>query len=269
MEHREVQQLADAFVTDQLPVDTAAAVVAHLERCPMCRAEVDGLRRLRAATRTAFERAPELAPRPDFAASLASRLRAEAAPRPTLIGRRRWLAVAASAIVSVGAGWGWREWSLARLRDLARLAVGDHRWCALTFKLAERPISLNEAGRRFGEAAAYARLETLEPSSAVLSGGALQIVERHSCVFEGQRFTHLVMRYKGEAVSLLIADDRSHGPWGPGDSPAPLPATDGFQVATFRGARRAVFVVSSLAAADVEDVARAMADPVLQALSEA
>lgn len=78
MECREVRPLAEAFVSEQLLMETTQAVVAHLERCPVCRAEIDGLRRLRSATRSAIERSPHLAMRPLFRVALATRLQAEA-----------------------------------------------------------------------------------------------------------------------------------------------------------------------------------------------
>jgi len=85
IECREVRQLAEAFVSEQLLVETTHAIVAHLERCPACRAEVAGLRRLRAAGRSAFTNAPDLAPRPEFLSTLTARLQTEATrqqPRP-------------------------------------------------------------------------------------------------------------------------------------------------------------------------------------------
>ena len=141
-------------------------------------------------------------------------------------------------------------WS-ASLSALMHAAVGDHRFCALTFKLAERPIPLDEAARRYG--GVYRRLDTVEPSTDTLSGGPLRIVERHSCVFDGRRFAHIVLRYKDTAVSLLVTDDPRPGvAWAPDfamidEHPSPLPSADGFHVASFRGPRHVVFVVSSLA----------------------
>ena len=83
MECREARQLAEAFVSEQLLVETTRAIVAHLERCPACRAEVEGLRRARGATRVGVRcGAVDLAPRPEFAASSTSRLQAEAVRRP-------------------------------------------------------------------------------------------------------------------------------------------------------------------------------------------
>lgn len=270
MECREVRQLAGAFVSEQLLVETTQAVVAHLERCPACRAEVEGLQRLRAATRSAFEGAPDLAAPPEFAVALTSRLQTEGARhRATSTPRRLWLAVAASVLLVAGAGFGWREWSASGILALVHAAVGDHRFCALTFKLAEAPIPLDEAARRYGEV--NQRLETIEPSATTLTGGPLQIVERHSCIFDGRRFAHIVLQYKDETVSLLVTDDPRGALWGElagtNATPSELPATDGFHVASFRGARHAVFVVSSLNDDDVQEVARAMVGPVSRALA--
>jgi hypothetical protein len=277
MECREVRQLAEAFVSEQLLVETTQAVVAHLERCPACRAEVEGLRRLRAATRSALDGAADLAIDPEFAAALTSRLQAEAArPWSLRSPRRRWMAIAASVVLIAGAGWGLREWSASGLSTLMRAAVGDHRFCALTFKLAEPPIPLQEAARRHG--GVYALFETVEPSTATLTGGTLVILERHSCVFDGRRFAHIVLRYRNEMVSLLVtdlvADDVRPGGalWGRltmTGTPIELPATDGFQVVAFRGPRHAVFVVSALSHEDVQEVAQAMAGPVSRALAGA
>jgi anti-sigma factor RsiW len=264
MECREVRQLAEAFVSEQLLVETTQAVVAHLERCPACRAEIEGLRRLRAATRSAFERAAELSVHPEFATKLESRLRLEAARPPArLITRRGWLSLAAS--LAVAAAWGLREWSTSSVSALLHAVVGDHRYCALTFKLTEPPISLEDAARRYGEV--YRAFETVEPSTTTLSGGPLRVLERHSCVFDERRFVHLVLGYKDEKISLLVsalpADGTSDA------TLSELPSTDGFHVVSFRGPRHAVFVVSSLNDKDMQEVARAMMEPVSRALASA
>ena len=148
MECREVRQLAEAFISEQLLVETTHAIVAHLERCPACRAEVAGLRRLQAASRSAFANAPDLAARPEFISSLSARLQAEATrQRPTRW--TAWLGMAASLFLVLGLVFGVREWSMSNLSALLHAAVGDHRFCALDFKLAEPPITLEEAARRF------------------------------------------------------------------------------------------------------------------------
>ncbi len=254
-------------MSEQLLVETTHAVVAHLERCPNCRAEFEGLRRLRAATRSAFAQAPDLRIRPEFVVELRSKLAAEAArQRARRMPRRRWLALAASLVA--GAAWGWREWSASSESALVDTAVGDHRFCALTFKLTEQPIPLEEAARRYGRI--YRAFETVEPSTATLSGGPLQILERHSCVFEGRRFIHIVLGYKDEKVSLLVTEDVRAADGTQTDATlSSLRANGGFQVASFGREQHAVFVVSSLNDTDVLEVVQAMIGPVSRALARA
>jgi anti-sigma factor RsiW len=271
MECREVRRLADAFVSEQLLVETAHAIVAHVEQCPSCRAEIEGLRRLRAATRSAFDASAELQPTPEFRAALSSRLR-QAGPAPVASSSPRWLTLAASVLLVIGSAIGLQVWSSAGLLELIRAAVGDHLNCAITFNLAERPIPLADAVR-FD--AVNQALQSVMPDSTSLPEGALEMLDRHSCVFEGRRFAHLVMRYKGEMVSLLVsADDRPGvSVWSAGP---PLDGTlsdvtllDGMHVTAFRQARHSVFVVSSLNEHDVRQVAAVMIGPVSRALGGA
>ena len=261
MDCKEVRQLAEAFVSEQLSVEANEAVVAHLEQCAACRAEIDGLRRLREATRAAFARATDLQLRPEFAAAVAARLRSEGDRTSGRRQQRVWLAIAASVLLVLGAAWLWRASSLERFAELLHAAVGDHRFCALTFALEEKPIPLDEAARRYG--GVYAQMQTIEPTTPRLSGGPLSIVDRHSCVFGGRRFSHIVFRYKEQLVSLLVTE---HGGDGSGQTPTLAPVTDGLHAVTWRGPQHAVFVVSSLSDDDVQEVARAMAGPLAQAL---
>lgn len=273
MECREVRRLAEVFVSEQLLVGTTRDLAAHVAGCRTCRTEIESMRRLRWATQTAFERAPDLAIRTEFSAALTARLRGEAARSQPARTWPTWFAVAAAVLLVAGSGWGWREWSSSRFTALMHAAVGDHRFCAITYKLEERPIPLEEAALRYDRVNHY--LETVEPSADSLSGGPLRILERHSCVFGGRRFAHIVLKYKGQLVSLLVAaDERPGGRVAcalarADDSPAAMPVTDGFRVASFRGERHAVFVVSSLTDADNQEVARALAGSVSRALAGA
>ena len=273
MECREVRQLADAFVSDQVLVETAHAIVAHLERCPSCRAEIEGLRRLRAGVRSAVLNAPELTLSPAFASALAGRLQDEAARRPApVVSRRVWLALAASVVLVVGAGLGWQRWSAAAWTALLEAASGDHQNCALTFKLAEAPIPLAEAARRFG--GIFGPLDTVQPSMSALAGGAVTVLDRHSCVFDGHRFAHIVLRYKDETVSVLVPDDTRPGgpPWGGPQVDGAIASAGSsgvFHTVLFVGGRHVAFVVSSLGESDVREVAQAMVTPVTRALAGA
>jgi hypothetical protein len=54
--------------------------------------------------------------------------------------------LAATVLLAVALGFAYRgrDWITAT-GALARAAVGDHRYCAVQFRLAEKPISLEEA----------------------------------------------------------------------------------------------------------------------------
>ena len=273
-ECRATRDRADAFLSEQLLIETTQDIVRHLEGCPACHAEFDARRRLRGALKSAFERSSELQPRAEFVRALQARLADEAAtPARHATPWRRWGAIAASGLLVVAAGLASLPWlSASGLAALARLAVGDHENCALTFRLAETPITLEQAAQEYDTA--FRRLQTVEPVTTALPGGPLDVVGRHSCVWDGVRFAHLVLRYKDTLVSVVVASDAgataSWIPWPQLDhEPRSLPPTGGQHVASFRGTAHTVFVVSTLPAADVQAVARVMAAPVVQALAGA
>lgn len=256
---REARELADAFLSDQLLVETTNAIVGHLETCPACRAEFEARRRLRTRLRSAVDAAADLAPRPEFVAAMTARLRP--VPATPDITRRAWLktwmAAAAAGVVAVGGGFLARE--EIRRRSLAALAAGaagDHQNCAIKFNLTERPIPLDEAARRYDPA--YATLVSLAlPAHAVL--------ERHSCVFEGRRFAHIVFKHDGHVVSLLV----TAGEGDAGADPAMVATAGPLRVAAFDVGRHAVFVVSDLPDRDTLGVAQSLAGSVRAALAVA
>lgn len=150
--------------------------------------------------------------------------------------------------------------------ELARSAVGDHRDCAIQFRLAEKPIDLEVAGRRYDPV--YTDL-----TKAVLSQGNtplnLELIEAHSCVFESRRFAHLVLKYHGRVVSFLVTDAKrtTDGTEGtaPGLSQSQVIACsqfDGYQVSCFQAGHHAVFVVSDMTEGENLALARALAPSV-------
>src|SRR6185503_19387889 len=135
-------------------------------------------------------------------------------------------------------------------------AAGDHQNCAVRFNLAERPISLDEAGRRYG--APYAALATFEPPAV---DGPLELLERHSCVYQGRRFGHVVFRYRGALTSLLVTDGA------PPTAPELEPSDAGPAVASLAAGRVVGFVVADLERQDVLRLAQTLAPPLSQHLT--
>jgi hypothetical protein len=202
--------------------------------------------------------------REDFARDLGTRLR-PFSPGAGLLSRRQAAAAAALATLAAGAGLFLFP---DGVDEMALDAVGDHRNCAVRFRLPEKPIPLEEAERRY--AAWYGRLLDTPPAQLALSAGPVRVIERHACVFNGRRFAHVVLQFQGQLVSLLVTEDRR---WLPnlmdGEGRAHLaspPVADGFSVVLFRTAVHRVFVVSDLAESQLREMAEALAGPVVQRL---
>ncbi len=260
MECPDVRELADSFLSEQLLVETTHDILRHLAQCQSCRAEIESRRQLRSALRQAFERAPDLRARPEFIASVAQRLREHPRRSRPRYPWRTVLAIAASVLLASAAVVSGRQWlGAARFAALARAAAGDHQNCAVRFTLQERPLSLAEAAQRFD--AAYASLRTFAPSPARLPQGELTVLERHVCVFDSRRFAHVVLRYRGELVSVLVTPDRL--------ARIPAAAVEATHVASFRVGRFATFVVGPIAGDELGEIAAAVREPLSRDLNGA
>lgn len=139
-------------------------------------------------------------------------------------------------------------------------AVGDHRNCAIKFNLPEKPIPLEEAGRKYD--AAYTNLaQAVRSAGGGSLAGQIKYVEDHSCVYHGQRFAHIVLEYKGHTVSLLVAETDAVNKDARGEAIS-CSQVDGYQVSCFGTKRHTVFVVSDLPEADNLTIARNLAPAV-------
>ena len=181
-----------------------------------------------------------------------------------------WWALAATVLLAVALGVAYRgrDWITAT-GALARAAVGDHRYCALQFRLAEKPISLEEAAQRYG--AAYRVLERLPPDDVMTAVGPAHVLERHACVYEGRRFAHIVFTYRGERVSLLVtAADGRVAPAFPGETLPHLTSPsriDGMSVVSFRASRQMVFFAGDVVQDDLLKLAEAVGEPLYRGLA--
>jgi anti-sigma factor RsiW len=257
MECRDVRELADSFLSEQLLVETNHELLRHLETCPVCRREMTDRRALRDRLRSAFVHAEDLSPRPEFAAELRTMLRSS---QPGITRRsvlQSWWTLAAGLALAAGGGLFVRNSTArSRLAALARVAAGDHQNCAVKFTLAERPIRLEDAGRQYG--APYSALATFVPPAV---DGTIEMLERHACVYQGHRFGHVVFRYRGALTSLLVTDG----------VPPPVPeleSTDtGPAIASLKAGPFVAFVIADLDRQHVLHLAQALAAPLSQHLA--
>lgn len=268
---RDVRELADAFVADELFTETTHDIVGHLETCRSCRSDIESRGQLRTSLGAAFARANDLAPDRLFA----SRLRKELLAASGVVPRRRsfvarWSSLAAAAVIvaAIGGSFWSRSWTETVTR-FARAAVGDHRDCAFPFKLAERPVALDAAAARYGDV--YKAFKQVPATDFVTSFGSVHIRERHLCVYQGQRFVHEALIYGGERVSLLVPDPsvpmslavRAY----PAGRVTALGRVDGVQVVAFRSGGRLMFVTGGVSQAALIALAESIAKPLDQTLA--
>jgi anti-sigma factor RsiW len=270
MECRDVRELADSFLAEELLTETNHEILRHLDTCPACREDLEARRALRLAVQRAFRNARDLGPSDDFGARLRATLEnaSHKVPDRRRIRFQAWWALAATVllVVALGAAYRGRGW-IVTTRALARAAVGDHLNCALLFRLTEKPITLEEAARRYD--VAYRVLETLPPNDVITGGGTAHVLERHSCVYGGRRFAHIVLDYRGTRVSLLVTAADSSGLTLPGDVLPHVTAPDridAMSVVSFRASRHIVFVVGDVPQADLAKLADAVAGPLYRGL---
>lgn len=298
MQCDQFREIADSYIGNELSVESNHAVNSHMEHCPDCRTELAARRQLRTRLREAYVNSAVNRMRPEFPGILSAQLhnyalsqqgsvRASLSDRPPRFSLQTLsIALAACLVLVAGisllvfhelgayektrqeqATISQRESNSGKLLnlvkiELAKSAVGDHRDCAIHFRLAEKPTDLEASGRKYDPA--YINL-----TAAVLSQGSTppgtDFVEAHSCVFEGRRFAHIVFKYHGRLVSFLVTDngetlETKQSPPQSGAQSQVISCSqfDGYQVSCFQTARHAIFVVSDLPEGENLAVARAL-----------
>jgi hypothetical protein len=270
MQCRDVRGLADAYLDEELLVETNHALLTHIDQCSACRAELDARRALRAQLKTAFDTDQRLTPTTEFMTALRQGLRPPRV-RPHAHARPRrvpwWMGAAALLIIVAGFAVQWaREWRRptvgtadmpSAVVDLAPSAAGDHRDCALRHRLAEPPMDLEQAA---SYDAAFRGLDEAVKVPASSLPSPLEPVTAHACVWQGRRFGHVVLSYRSTVVSLLVTDRGSTAAAvSTNTAPAECPTIEGFTIACFAAPRHAVFVVSDLASSETLKLATAIA----------
>ena len=273
MNCRDVRDIADSFLREELLTRTNRDILMHLGTCASCRAEIEGRRRLRGALRIAFNRTPELQPPVDFGARLRERLPKTVAKEHHFFSAfpRQWVGVAAGVALAVAlAGGIFQNRSMLPADTLARDAIGDHWNCALKFRLIRRPVPLEEAAKRFDSA--FRLLLNAPPDDISTPGGPARVVERHSCAYGARRFGHVVMQYRGRVVSLLMTVNapRAERPVEP-DNPVPHligRPMNGLSVVSVTGSRHAVLLVSDLGSTELTQLSEFVSLPLTQRLED-
>ena len=301
MQCSDFHKIADSYLDDELLVETNHEVISHLERCSACRGELAARRELRARLRSAFANSTALQPASAFTNRLHAQLRANALGETSTVNWGQWVAIAASVllIVSVGllatrlatrdtstelvdGGRGNQSDAANILQaspppgaindavnlfmmETAELAAGNHRDCAVDYKLAEEPISLEEAGRKYDRA--YINLASAVTSHKSELMNQIKFIEAHSCAFDGKRFGHVILRDGEHLISVLVTDlaDPPGADTSTGTRQAIVnSSSEGYQVSYLATAKHGIFIVSDLEAKRNSQIAALLAPSVYE-----
>ena len=274
MNCRDFKDITDSYLSNELLVETNHEVLQHLEACSNCRSELAARRELRERLRKAVKSAPLSQMNPGFAARVRSGLREQAFGKQGVWGfvesktvfagvlAMTLFAVVVGSIVtqrktpltanderppsSAGSENLWYE--RASFLTIRNDAVDDHKHCALSHDLSEKPISLKEAEKAFGASANGLDAVVFDPLRQAFGDDA-KFLTAHFCIINGRRFSHVVVEYKKKIVSVLLTL-RDDGGIETGRDAVSFRASGDLRVACFESGKYSVFVVSDLAEGD-------------------
>jgi anti-sigma factor (TIGR02949 family) len=263
----------DAYLSNELLVETTSDVLRHLESCEVCSRELEARTRVRDALRRV---AVSQIPPEELRQSIQRELRKM---QPGFLrGSRRlaWAAALAGVVVVVLGGIAAQQWiRVLRGRRIVAsvlaLGVSDHLQCAIKGHnypdIANPPEQLRQ---KLGPQ--YAGL--LEVIQQKLPG--FEVLEAHICSVQGspRKYVHFITRGRGTILSVILT--RSEGEQLPNGIALRMGASgsvnlyeahlEGMNVAGFESKEYWGFVVSDLGQDTTMQIAKELAPPLKAAL---
>lgn len=279
----------DAYLSNELLVETNHEVLRHLDGCPDCTSELEMRARLRSRLKSAVQ--AQAVP-PELTARVCERLRKQesrswfsmnrlsagwrpyvmAAAGIVLIGTAIWVRPAGTALPAVGdraAQASYIQKISARVARVFKPGLGDHIHCALFRKYPENPPDIQEMEAKLGD-----EYKGLLPLVGPAVPEGYKVVLAHQCTYAGRKFVHLTMRKGTDVISLVIArknEGETFTALSPEMNASGVPvyqtATENFQVAGFESEHYLAFVVGDLKGTVNLDIAVALAPAVRRLLS--
>jgi len=268
-----VRRYLDAYLSNELLVETTSDVLRHLESCEACSRELQARTRVRDALRKAV--ASQIAPE-ELRQSIHRRL---TKTQPGFWGgsrQRTWAAALAGVVVVVLAGVIAQQWIRLRqgrriVASVLALGVSDHLQCAIKGhnypEIANPPEQLRQ---KLGPE--YAGL--LEVVQQKLPG--FEVLEAHICSVQGspRKYVHFITRGRGTILSVILT--KSEGEQLPNGSRFVSGSSgrvslyeahlNGMNAAGFESKEYLGFVVSDLSRDTTLQIAGELAPPLKAAL---
>ncbi len=287
MNCREFKELSDSYLSNELLIETNHSMIYHLESCANCREELAKVRTHRQQLVSAVYNDEESIIDPIFAVKLKAALRTQGIQRGASYSnfiRFAFAGVLGAMFVGISAfllqertsqsdvvlnptgasvansNINGRSETSASFELVRNDALDDHRDCALSHRLEERPIKLAEAAVRYD--IVYRDLErTIADALKSKFGSELKLLRAHYCLINGRAFAHIIVEHDKKVVSVLMTRGEANG-----NNERPAPTDCGnegpLKVACFRAERFDVFVISELSSDANLSIADSIAEPV-------
>lgn len=296
MNCKDFREIADSYLSNELLIETNHEVLQHLENCANCRRELGARRQLRDVLRVAVKNSLDSKINPIFASKLKNNLREsvfQKEKRWNFTGAKTIFAGAfAVLILAIGFGLLWQRPATqtanlnpnetnntninvsneslnvpqAVFAEARKDAVDDHKNCALKFSLEELPISLEEAAEKYGKINKKLDEAVIKPLREVF-GDRAKFLEAHSCIINGRRFAHVVIKYQEKIVSVLLTKRTDGSDFNESDAIS-CQSAENLRVACFESGKYSIFVVSDLPESDNLLVARTLLSSVKKHIAQ-
>lgn len=273
MQCREFREISEAYLSDELLVETNIQVFRHLENCPNCRSEFAAKRELRQKMRNAVRKADDFQMNPVFANRLRANLKDSALKSSGWT--KNWFSpkflipMMASLLMVATVGFVLFNWSgkngvtsisqnavTKALTQISLTAVGNHKDCALEKLQMWESMSKQD----YAEKAAYTE-KVVKPLQAKFAEN-VEMLHAHDCIFKGKEFSHVILRKEGHIISVFI-DKSDVLPEDNSGSTIISEQENGLQVASFEKNKRAIFVISDMSETDNLSAARTLSNSLL------
>ncbi len=208
----------DAYLDNELLVETNQDVLNHLTSCADCTRILEGRARTKQLVRDAVK--AEKAP-PELVAALRDRFRTE---RRSFFAYDtvRWMMAAAAVVLVAIAGVMSLQWGRvgpfegndgvfqtvsARVQNILRVGLIDHVHCAILSQRWKRFVSLDEMRASTGRQALGPEFIDLAPAVQSKLGAEYTLVQGHRCVANHRQYIHFILTgNKGTILSLVITE---------------------------------------------------------------
>jgi anti-sigma factor (TIGR02949 family) len=256
----------DAYLDNELLVETNQEVLQHLASCPHCTAALENRARLKHLVKANVTK--EEAP-PELIAAVRNRLRTE---RRSFFGpdTARWMMAAAAVLLLAIGSIATLDWApvlrvrrdsallqnvSARMQQLLQVGLIDHVHCAIISGRWKKPITFDQMKSATGRSALGPEFIDLVPVVQAKLGSQFKIVEGHRCSANRRRYVHLILTGKDGALLSVVITEKQNESFAQADAVAVMKAAGvpvyrgrqgTLEIAAFESGKYLAYIVSNL-----------------------